>query len=363
MLQYRTDEWKHRAVWGNADAIDWGAKGTTQRAHRGALPEAGKWVRLEFEASVVGLKPGDKVAGIAFTQFGGRVGWDQAGATGRLDPANDPTQSLAAWTRRHEGKDPGELPGPIREIFRSTAATNRTPAQVAALRAHYLARESAATRPRFAELLAEGESIRKRRGELEASVPSSFVWRDLDKPRDSFVMQRGAYDRPGEKVTRGVPAAFPPLRAGGTPNRLDLARWLVSDEHPLTARVAANRYWQQFFGTGLVKTADDFGSQGQPPSHPELLDWLAVQYRAGGWDTKALVRLMVTSHAYRQDSRVTPALLERDPENRWLARGPRFRLEAEQIRDNALSVSGLLDRRMGGRGVKTYQPPNIWEPV
>jgi len=363
MLQYHTDAWKHRAVWGNVDAIDWGAKGTTERAHRGPLPAAGTWVRLEFDASVVGLKPGDKVDGIAFTQFGGHVGWDQSGVVGRVDPANDPTQSLAAWIRDHEGKDTAALPGPVRDILKRTKATDRTPAESAVLRAHYVARECTATRPRFSEMLAEAESIRKRRGELEASIPSTFVWRDLDKPRDSFVMQRGAYDRPGEKVTRGVPAAFPPLRASGTPSRLDFARWLVSDEHPLTARVAVNRFWQHFFGTGLVKTPDDFGSQGQPPSHPELLDWLAVQFRGGGWNTKQLVRMLVTSHAYRQDSRMTPALLERDPENRLLARGPRFRLDAEQIRDNALFVSGLLDRQMGGRGVHPYQPPNIWEPV
>ncbi|HYF33785.1 MAG TPA: DUF1553 domain-containing protein, partial [Prosthecobacter sp.] len=154
---------------------------------------------------------------------------------------------------------------------------------------------------------------------------------------------------------------FPPLAKPENPTRLDLANWLVSAEHPLTSRVAVNRFWQQFFGTGLVKTSNDFGSQGEPPSHPELLDWLAVSFRESAWDIKGFVKMIVTSHTYRQSARISDASI--DPENRLLARGPRFRLDAEVVRDNALFVSGLLSPKIGGKGVRPYQPENIWEPV
>ena len=179
-------------------------------------------------------------------------------------------------------------------------------------------------------------------------------------------MLRGQYDKPGEKVEPAVPAIFPAMHKSAPDaraSRLDLANWLLAPEHPLTARVTVNRFWQQFMGTGLVKTSSDFGSQGEVPSHPELLDWLAVWYRESGWNTKALVKLLVTSATFRQEAHVTPDLLRIDPENRLYARGPRFRLDAEQVRDNVLYVSGLINLQMGGRGIKGYQPPNIWEPV
>ena len=169
-----------------------------------------------------------------------------------------------------------------------------------------------------------------------------MVMQERPQPRDTFLLVRGAYDKPGEKVAPGLPAILPPLPAGARNDRLGLARWLASPSNPLTARVMVNRLWQMYFGVGIVKTVEDFGSQGEWPTHPELLDWLATEFMRTGWDVKALVKTIVTSATYRQSSSVSRDLLQRDPENRLLARGPRFRLPAEMVRDQALAISGLL---------------------
>jgi hypothetical protein len=190
-----------------------------------------------------------------------------------------------------------------------------------------------------------------------------MVMEELPRSRDTFVLIRGQYDKPGAKVTAGVPASLPPMPKGVPSNRLGFARWLVDPANPLTARVAVNRFWQMYFGTGLVKTAEDFGSQGEWPSHPELLDWLATEFIRTGWDVKAMQRLIVTSATYRQSSKVTPALWHKDPENRLLARGPRVRLSAEMIRDQALATSGLFVERLGGPSVKPYQPKGLWREL
>jgi hypothetical protein len=171
----------------------------------------------------------------------------------------------------------------------------------------------------------------------------------------------GIYTNRGDQVQPGVPAALPPLPADHPNNRLTFARWLVSPQNPLTPRVTVNRYWQRFFGTGLVKTSEDFGVQGELPPQRELLDWLSAEFVSSGWNVKALHRLIVTSAAYRQSSHVTPQLLERDPDNRLLARGPRFRLPSFAIRDAALANSGLLVEKLGGPPVKPYMAAGVWE--
>ena len=187
-----------------------------------------------------------------------------------------------------------------------------------------------------------------------------MVMQDMPQPRETFMLIRGEYDKKGEKVSPGVPAFLPPLPKDSPGNRLGLATWLVDPGHPLTARVAVNRYWQMVFGTGIVKTTEDFGSQGELPSHPELLDWLAVEFRDGGWDVKKLIRLMVTSATYRQSSVVTAELLAKDPENRLLARGPRHRLPAEFLATRQLAVSGRSTTASAQERLP-LPPPGLWE--
>jgi hypothetical protein len=183
---------------------------------------------------------------------------------------------------------------------------------------------------------------------------------EMAKPRETFMLIRGQYDQRGEQVTAATPQFLPALSAGEPINRLALARWLVSREHPLTARVYVNRLWQQLFGTGLVRTVEDLGTQGEWPTHQELLDWLAVDFMESGWDVKQLVKTIVMSATYRQSSAVTHEMLQRDPQNRLLARGARTRMPAEMVRDGALAVSGLLVEKLGGPSVYPYQPPGLW---
>ncbi|HYL35843.1 MAG TPA: DUF1553 domain-containing protein [Bryobacteraceae bacterium] len=206
-------------------------------------------------------------------------------------------------------------------------------------------------------------AARQERGRYYATIPTVMVMEDSKTPRDTFVLRRGAYDNPGEKVTPGVPSILPPLDPAWPNNRLGLARWLVDRSNPLTARVTVNRFWQMYFGTGLVKTVQDFGSQGEPPSNPELLDWLAVEFMDSGWNVKALQKTIVMSATYRQSSKITPQAEQTDPENRLLARGPRLRLGPEMIRDQALYLAGLLVEKLGGPPVKPYQPAGLWQEL
>jgi hypothetical protein len=250
---------------------------------------------------------------------------------------------------------------PIRSILWSgPAAAKRSGMQKSLLREYFLTRDAP---PDLRALYARRNETYTEWQRLDRSIPTTMVMSEKPKPNDSFVLARGDYRNQTDKVTPGVPSFLPPLPGGAQPNRLTLARWLVDPNNPLTARVAVNHFWQMDFGTGLVKTSEDFGTRGELPSHPELLDWLATEFIRTGWDVRAMQRLIVTSETYRQSSRATPAALEKDPENRLLARGPRFRLAAETIRDNALAASGLLNAKIGGPPVFPYQPPGLWEDL
>lgn len=217
------------------------------------------------------------------------------------------------------------------------------------------------------------ENIKHARAELESAIaernrfydaiPTVMVMQDDIAARKTYVLKRGAYDNHGEEVEPGISAILPQPNPAWPNNRLGLAKWLVDRSNPLTARVTVNRYWQSYFGFGIVKTVDDFGSQGEWPVHPELLDWLAVEFMDSGWNVKAMQKLIVTSATYRQQSNLTPELLQKDPDNRLLARGPRYRLGPEEIRDQALAVSGLLVEKVGGPSVKPYQPQGLWQEL
>ena len=256
-------------------------------------------------------------------------------------------------------------------LLAKTAADQRTKEQRDELKKFF--RENRAT-----DFLAARErlaTLQKEKKDLIAKIPDTMVMEEMTKPRDTFLLLRGNYLNKGDKVAPGTPSFLPALPSGQPTNRLALARWLVATNNPLTARVTVNRLWSMFFGTGLVKTSNDFGSQGDRPSHPELLDWLACEFLKSApvqgprskvqgqaaWDTKHLVRLIVTSAAYRQSAVVSKEKLERDPYNRLLSRGPRLRLDAEFIRDNALAVSGLLNAKIGGPSIKPYQPAGLWD--
>ncbi|MBB74945.1 MAG: hypothetical protein CMJ75_10580 [Planctomycetaceae bacterium] len=300
MLQWNSGRsWDHRAYWGG-DHIPWGKAGTSSRRRQGPLPETGKWVRLEVKAGDVGLTTGMTITGWAYTQFDGTVYWDKSGVVDR--PIDRTEQRLAA--------------------------------------------------------------LKQELQHLTTSQPTVMVMAEMEPPRQTYVLRRGQYDQPGDTpVTAGLPAALGSLSGELPPNRLALARWLVSDTNPLTARVAVNRYWQLHFGNGLVETPEDFGSQGSWPTHPQLLDWLATEFVRRHWNVREMHKLMVMSATYQQSSRTAPPLSKLDPDNRLLARGPRFRLSAEMIRDQALAVSGLLTSQIGGESVRPYQPPGLWDDV
>ena len=287
------------------------------------------------------MAPGTKLR-ILLTHEGTAVG--QALGRFRLSITSSPTPNRIV-----------EIPAKLRPIL-DVAAADRTKKQREDLSAAYraVAPSLKPTRDRISALKKELDAL---------DIPTALVMRervDYERP-SAFVRRRGTFTDKREKVYAGVPETLPPLGDDQMPNRLGLARWLVQPQNPLTARVAVNHAWEQFFGRGLVETSEDFGTRGTPPSHPELLDWLATELVARGWHMKAIHKQIVMSATYRQSSTATPALAERDPDNRLLARGPRFRMDAEMVRDTVLAASGLLSLKIGGPSVFPPQPDGIWD--
>ena len=310
--------------------------------------------RNSTAAPVIEVPTAEQKARIAeLTQTIARLDSELRGLDAKLRPGQE------QWERTART---GRMTADLVAVLR-TQCGERTPRAAKSLTDFYLA-----TAPERKALQGQLNGARKTLDGVKKSVLITMVMEERKQPRETFVLVRGQYDKYGEKVRPGIPVSLQSRkrqvakRQLAPNNRLGLAEWLVDRSNPLTARVAVNRAWQLFWGAGLVKTAEDFGSQGDAPSHPELLDWLATEF-ARNWDVKALHRLIVTSAAYRQSSRVAPALLERDPNNRLLAHGPRMRLNSFVLRDQALALSGLLVEKRGGPPVRPYQPPGIWEEM
>ncbi len=270
-------------------------------------------------------------------------------------------EDLRFYNRRIYAREVNQLAvlNPVQSVLQ-IAPAQRTEDQKKWLETYFL-REIANSSEKQAGI--DEATLQRGVDQLNREIPSTMIMAEMDKPRDTYVLLRGDYRNRAEKVEPNTPAVLPPLPKDAPRNRLTLAKWIVDPGNPLTARVAVNHFWQMYFNIGIVKTSEDFGSQGDPPSHQELLDWLAVRFVQNKWNVKAMQRLIVTSATYRQASKVTPELLEKDPENRLLARGPRFRLPAEMLRDNALFVSGLINTKIGGPSVFPYQPKGLWEEM
>lgn len=318
------------AIDGKIDRTGWAVDGNTKHENRVAV------FRLEEPLTV---------ADGAQVRIRLHFAWGGSHAIGRL------RLSLAEQPLH-------DVPTDIAEIV-SLETAGRSPEQREQLR-QYLIRNSG-----DAALQEAGDVVARLRAQRQqfAKAPATMVMADRNEPRTTHILERGEYDKPRDVVQPHTPDSLTPMPEGAPRNRLGFANWLVAPEHPLTARVTVNRVWSRLFGRGIVETVEDFGTQGSPPTHPELLDWLAVEFIESGWDLKALLRQIVTSATYRQSSTLTEELRQRDPDNRLLARGPRFRLDAEVIRDSALAVSGLLVDRVGGPSVFPYHPPGLWQEI
>ncbi len=347
MLQWNDGQWEHRAFWGE-DKISFGAGDVPGHRRLGDLPKLGEWVRLEVDAAHVGLPAGKLVNGWAFTQFDGTMFWDKSGLVTRTPQDGGGFESLLAWEAYDKAQAQSTVPQPIRDAIK-LEADKRNDDQKKQIREYFLANVYAKSRPTLDPLNAKIATLNKQRTDIDGAIPSTMVMADMPQLRETNILIRGAYNKKGDKVTHGVPAALGGKLPEGAPvNRLGLAKWLVDPSHPLSSRVTVNRFWQQFFGRGIVKTSEDFGVQGDWPTHPELLDWLAAKFVEEGWSLKKLHRRIMLSATYQQSGTVSREQLDHDPENRWLGRFAARRLDAEAIRDALLFVAGQLDPTPGG---------------
>ncbi len=275
-------------------------------------------------------------------------------------PVGTRVNDVRFYDRLLAPEEVASLAGSTRAAFLAAQPlASRTPEQTEELFSWWLDHQSPAYRDAAAKLA----SLEQEERDIQGRGTIAHIMTERAEPAEAFILARGEYDLPGEKVAAAVPAVFPPMADDLPRNRLGLAKWLLQPEHPLTARVTVNRFWQEVFGTGLVSSSGDFGVTGDLPSHPGLLDWLAVEFRESGWDVKRLLRMMVTSSTYRQSAQTSSHKLAVDPANRLLSRGPRFRMDAEMIRDYMLAVSDTLSSKIGGPSVKPYQPEGVWEAV
>jgi hypothetical protein len=378
MVQFRTDNWNHRANWGDMTSIGYGGK--TENAKKtdfGKLPETGKWVKLEIPVDKVNMDPGSEVVSVALSISGGTVHWDKLGLITTEGPVKKSTEKKAAkkkepleieseisfdswqkWVKKknYKGIDRG-LKGILQKAVDKRSEKDATRALN-----HYLENVHQPHRKLFGAIRKKLDPLKKERDALDKGILRTMITEKLPAPRTMRVLPRGNWqDDSGAEVTPAVPASLGQITsAKERANRLDLAAWLTSRENPLVARVFVNRLWKIMFGRGLASTLDDFGMQGTHPSHPELLDWLAMEFIASGWDVKHTLKLIAMSHTYRQSSVADDSQVARDPYNDLLARQGRFRLDAEMVRDNALQVAQLLVDEVGGRSVKPYQPEGYW---
>ena len=347
--EIRPGQWRHVAVvYQGADDLN-------------AMRSRASWVRMFVDGRETATRLVHDDLGLPTPGFDStfRLGWDNGRAGARFEGRLD---EIAAWPRALR-------PAEITNLFRGQAIpfalARKQRGKASAIEAAWL-RDAlwASSNKGFRTKLRELKSRRAQLLETQRNAPTLMVMREMTAPRPTYVLKRGMYNLPSDPVEPGVPEALPaPWPERAPRNRLGLARWLTQPNHPLTSRVVVNRFWQQLFGVGLVKTSEDFGFQGEPPSHPKLLDRLARGFADSGWDVKSLMKNIVLSATYRQSSDLTPESAANDPENRLLARGARFRLPAEVIRDQALALAGLLKHRVGGPSVRPYQPKGLYDGV